>query len=90
MKEISRINEAKCTCDGLQRLVRQLNGAVVDVDKGGASMYELLALLATANTCVNNLSVQLAALADTPAHLAVTPLNSPEAEANAPLLAANG
>ncbi len=62
MTRSSKLGEARTTCDGLHRLVRQLNGAAVDVDNGGASAHELLALLATANECVNSLSVQLEAL----------------------------
>lgn len=58
----SKIDDAKTTCEGLQHLIRRLNGAAVDLDKGGESAHELLALLATTNTCINNLSSQLNSL----------------------------
>ena len=58
----SKIDNAKTTCEGLQLLMRRLNGAAVDLDKGGESAHELLALLATTNTCINNLSSQLNSL----------------------------
>ena len=56
---MTKLEEAISTCDGLHRLMRRLNGAVVDVDKGGESAYELLALLASTNECISNLSAQL-------------------------------
>lgn len=56
---MTKIEEAKTTCEGLHRLMRRLNGAAVDLDKGGASAHELLALLATTNECISNLSAQL-------------------------------
>ena len=31
----------------------------MDIDKGGSNNYEILALIASANTCVINLSTQL-------------------------------
>ncbi|OED36776.1 hypothetical protein AB833_25525 [Chromatiales bacterium (ex Bugula neritina AB1)] len=72
----SSFGEARSTCDGLQRLIRQLNGAAADVDQGGASAYELLALLATTNECVNSLSLQLAALENGFSHTTVVSTNS--------------
>lgn len=62
----SKIEEAKNTCDGIGRLINRLNGAAVDLDKGGESAYEILALLATTYECVNNLSAQLEALNELP------------------------
>ena len=56
---MTKIEEALSTCDGLHRLVRRLNGAAVDLDKSGASTYELLALLASTTDCISNLSAQL-------------------------------
>ncbi|MEM7257016.1 MAG: hypothetical protein AAF404_06475 [Pseudomonadota bacterium] len=56
---MTKIEEAISTCDGLHRLMRRLNGAAVDLDKGGQSAHELLALLASTNECVSNLSAQL-------------------------------
>ena len=56
---MTTIEEAKSTCDGLHRLMRRLNGAAVDLDKGGASAHELMALLASTNECISNLSTQL-------------------------------
>ena len=56
---MTKIEEAKSTCDGLHRLMRRLNGAAVDLDKGGASAHELMALLASTNECISNLSTQL-------------------------------
>lgn len=56
---MSKLDEAKTTCDGLHHLLIRLNGAAVDLDKGGESAHELLALLATTNECVSNLSAQL-------------------------------
>lgn len=56
---MTKIEEARSTCDGLHRLIRRLNGAAVDLDKGGASTYELLALLASTTECISNLSAQL-------------------------------
>ena len=58
----SKIDDAKTTCEGLQHLIRRLNGAAVDLDKGGESAHELLALLATTTHCINNLSSQLDSL----------------------------
>ena len=58
----SKIDDAKTTCEGLQHLIRRLNGAAVDLDKGGESAHELLALLATTTHCINNLSSQLNSL----------------------------
>lgn len=59
-----KIEEAKNTCDGISRLINRLNSAAVDLDKGGESTYEILALLATTYDCVNNLSTQLEALGE--------------------------
>jgi hypothetical protein len=56
---MTKLEEAITTCDGLHRLMRRLNGAAVDLDKGGESAHELLALLASTNECVSNLSAQL-------------------------------
>ncbi len=70
----SKIDDAKTTCEGLQHLIRRLNGAAVDIDKGGESAHELLALLATTSDCINNLRSQLNSL-DYPAHV-VLPDNS--------------
>lgn len=58
----SKIEEAQSTCDGLHRLIRRMHGAAVDLDKGGESAHELLALLASTNDCVSNLSLQLKTL----------------------------
>ena len=44
---MTKLEEAKSTCNGLHHLMRRLNGAAVDLDKGGESAHELLALLAT-------------------------------------------
>lgn len=63
----SKIEEAQSTCDGLHRLIRRLQGAADDLDKGGESAHELLALLASTNVCINNLSKQLRALDHAPA-----------------------
>ena len=76
----SKIDDAKTTCEGLQHLIRRLNGAAVDIDKGGESAHELLALLATTSDCINNLRCQLNSL-DYPAHVAlpdnsVTPIRT--------------
>lgn len=56
---MTKLEEAISTCDGLHRLMRRLNGAAVDLDKGGESAHELLALLASTSECVCNLSAQL-------------------------------
>lgn len=64
----SKIEEAKSTCEGLHRLVRRLNGAAVDLDKGGESAHELLALIASTTDCVNNLYTQLHSLQHLPDH----------------------
>ena len=58
----SALSEAQTTCDGLQRLLQRINEAAVDIDKGGGSSYEILALIASANTCVVNLGTQLTTL----------------------------
>lgn len=58
-----KIAEAKSTCDGLRRLVRKLNIAAVDLDKSGGSTHDLIALLATTQSCVSSLSTQLDSLA---------------------------
>lgn len=55
----SALTEARSTCDGLQRLIQKISEAAVDIDKGGSSSYEMLALIASANTCVINLETQL-------------------------------
>ncbi len=56
---MTKLEEAITTCDGLHHLLRRLNGAAVDLDKGGESAHELLALLASTNECISNLSAQL-------------------------------
>ena len=56
------LSEAQSTCRGLHKLIKRISEAAEDVDKGGSSSYELLALLASANTCVINLSTQLTLL----------------------------
>ncbi len=90
MKTVSTINEARSTCEGLHRLVRQLNGAVGDIEKKGASTYEVMALLATANECIQNLSVQLEALDETNNLSNITALHSPAEDNEVTLRAANG
>ncbi len=62
MTTTSALSEAQTTCDGLQRLIQRINEAAVDIDKGGGSSYEILALIASANTCVVNLGTQLTIL----------------------------
>ena len=64
MSSTKKLIEAKATCDGLHRLVRQLNVAADDLDKHGVSSYELIALLASTHSCVNSLSTQLEELTD--------------------------
>lgn len=59
MTKTAALSEAKSTCDGLHHLIRKISAAAVDIDKGGSSSYELLALITSANTCVINLSTQL-------------------------------
>lgn len=59
MATTSALSEARSTCDGLHRLIQKISEAAVDIDKGGSSSYEMLALIASANTCVVNLSTQL-------------------------------
>ena len=59
MKTNPALTEAKSTCDGLHNLIRKISQAAVDIDKGGSNNYEILALIASANTCVINLSTQL-------------------------------
>lgn len=56
---MTKLEEAISTCDGLHHLMRRLNGAAIDLDKGGESAHELLALLASTNECITNLSAQL-------------------------------
>ncbi len=59
MATTSALTEARSTCDGLHRLIQKISEAAVDIDKGGSSSYELLALISSANTCVVNLETQL-------------------------------
>lgn len=59
MATTSALSEARSTCDGLHRLIQKISQAAVDIDKGGSSSYEMLALIASANTCVINLETQL-------------------------------
>ncbi len=71
----SALVEAKSTCDGLHKLIRRISAAAADIDKGGSSSYEILALLASANTCVINLSTQLSILeTGEPANSNILPL----------------
>lgn len=56
---MTKLEDAISTCEGLHHLMRRLNGAAVDVDKGGDSTYELFALLATTSECISTLSAQL-------------------------------
>lgn len=58
MSGTSALSEARSTCDGLHRLIKKIGDAAVDVE-GGSSSYEMLALIASANTCVINLETQL-------------------------------
>lgn len=58
----SALSEAKSTCTGLHKLIQRISEAAVDIEKGGSSSYEMHALIASANTCVINLSTQLAIL----------------------------
>jgi len=62
MPNRSALSDAQLTCDGLQRLIQKIGEAAVDIDKGGSSSYEMLALIASANTCVANLGTQLTLL----------------------------
>jgi len=62
MPNTSALSDAQLTCDGLQRLIQKISEAAVDMDKGGSSSYEMLALIASANTCVANLGTQLTLL----------------------------
>lgn len=62
----SKIEEAQSTCDGIKHLIRRLHGAAVDLDKGGESAHEILALLASTSVCINNLSTQLHTLDESP------------------------
>ncbi len=64
---MSKIQDAQSTCNGLHHLIRRLHGAAVDLDKGGESAYEILALLASTDVCINNLSAQLRTLDQAPA-----------------------
>ena len=59
MATTSALTEARATCDGLHRLIQKISEAAVDIDKGGSSSYELLALISSANACVINLETQL-------------------------------
>jgi len=59
MATTSALTEARATCDGLHRLIQKISEAAVDIDKGGSSSYEMLALISSANTCVINLETQL-------------------------------
>lgn len=59
---MTKLEEAKSTCDGLHRLMRRLNGAATDLDKDGESAHEILALLASTNDCISNLKAQLDSL----------------------------
>ena len=43
-------------------LIRKVHEAAVDIDNGGGSTYEMLALVASANSCVRNLETQLTIL----------------------------
>lgn len=56
------LSEAQSTCNGLHSLIQRISVAAVDIDKGGSSSYEILALLASANACVVNLATQLTIL----------------------------
>ncbi len=59
MATTSALTEARATCDGLHRLIQRISEAAVDIDKGGSSGYEMLALITSANTCIINLKTQL-------------------------------
>jgi len=73
MPSTKPLADAKSTCDGLQRLVRKLNIAAVDLDKSGGSAYELIALLASTHTCLSTLSNQIDVLGNTQLSPAQTP-----------------
>lgn len=62
MSKTTALSEARSTCDGLHRLIRKIGNAAEDIDKGGNSSYEMLALIASANTCILNLETQLTLL----------------------------
>ena len=81
MSNTSALAEAKSTCEGLQRLIRKIGNAAVDIDKGGSSSYEMLALISSANACVVNLETQLTVLeASTSDNTNVLPLKRDESE----------
>ena len=52
-------DRARATCDGLHRLIKKIGDAAVDIEESGSSSYEMLALIASASTCVINLETQL-------------------------------
>jgi len=76
MPSTKPLADAKSTCDGLQRLVRKLNIAAVDLDKSGGSAYELIALLASTHTCLSTLSNQIDVLGNTQ----LSPAQAPTSE----------
>ena len=59
MSKTSALSEARATCDGLHRLIKKIGDAAVDIEESGSSSYEMLALIASASTCVINLETQL-------------------------------
>ena len=59
MPTTSALTEARATCEGLHRLIQKISEAAADIDKGGGSSYELLALITSATTCIINLETQL-------------------------------
>jgi len=59
MSKTSALSEARSTCDGLHRLIKKIGDAAVDIEESGGSSYEMLALIASASTCVINLETQL-------------------------------
>ena len=62
MPKRSTLSEARSTCEGLQRLLKKIGDAAADIDSGGDSSYEMHALIASANTCMLNLEIQLTLL----------------------------
>ena len=59
MSKTSALSEARATCAGLHHLIKKIGDAAVDIEESGSSSYEMLALIASASTCVIILETQL-------------------------------
>ena len=81
MATTSALTEARATCDGLHRLIQKISEAAADLDKGGSSSYEMLALIASANTCVINLETQLT-IVESLDNPKVHPLKRPDSDSD--------